>query len=105
MTLTLEAAAESGLRLAIQRQLDGQPLWRSVGGWIDFDATTFEDAGVAGGETYHYRLRVMDAAGNRSAWSASETVTVLPTRPPREPQPLQVRASILFVSSDVLLLL
>jgi len=45
-------------------------------------ATSFQDTGLTANTTYRYRVRAIDAAGNRSNYSAITTATTLNTPPP-----------------------
>ena len=76
--LTWAAAADDpGLVYQVQRQSDESPMWRNLGVWSEPDVTTFEDETVReSGQTYRYRVRAMDAAGNRSAWSEKREITL-----------------------------
>ena len=65
----------SGVSISVQRRTDGRPLWRGVSGWLA-DATQYRDATVTAARRYHFRLRAMDGAGNRSDWSAELTVDI-----------------------------
>lgn len=65
----------SGASVAVQRRIEGSPLWLGVSGWAE-GATGFTDQTVISGETYHYRLRAMDGAGNRGDWSTEQSIAV-----------------------------
>lgn len=76
--LTWQAAIDdSGLTYQVQRQSDGSPMWRSIGGWSEPDVAMYTDSTVREpGQTYRYRIRAMDAAGNRSDWSEEREITL-----------------------------
>src|SRR5204862_272062 len=47
--------------------------------------TSFADTGLSAAPTYSYTVAARDAAGNTSANSASESVTIADTTPPTTP--------------------
>jgi len=60
----------SGVSYLVQRQVSGSPLWLGISGWIEGNAAPqFVDSDVPPGQSYSYRVRAMDGAGNRSDWS------------------------------------
>jgi predicted phage tail protein len=64
--------AEPTIRVQVQRQqVGGSPAWASVSDWLA--QSTWDDRTAQPGASYRYRLRAMDALGNRSAWSAVRT--------------------------------
>jgi fibronectin type 3 domain-containing protein len=61
-------------------------------GTVPWDSQSYKDTTVTGGQTYHYTVKAVDAAGNRS--QASNTVTVTSsTTPPPAPTNLQARVA------------
>lgn len=69
-------AGDPDLRILVQRRIAGERAWRSLGGWLEPGLTAYTDAGLTPGRTYEYRLRAMDPGGNRSGFSAVETIAV-----------------------------
>ncbi|WP_327354631.1 fibronectin type III domain-containing protein [Streptomyces sp. NBC_01304] len=55
--------------------------WTTISGSDPFTGTTFTDAPPATGETYHYRIRAFDQAGNGSPNSAEQQVVSLNSGP------------------------
>lgn len=67
---------EPGVRFLLQRRVEGTILWRSLTGW-EPGMTSFTDAAVFPKESYIYRLRAMDAVGNKgTVWSAELRVDI-----------------------------
>lgn len=80
VTLAWQAAAgDPDLAILVQRRRVGERAWRSLGGWLPPGDLNYVDLGVRAGQSYEYRLRAMDGAGNRSVDSSPvESVAVPP---------------------------
>lgn len=77
MTVTWIAdAGDPDLAILIQRRRQGTLAWRSLGGWLETGTLVYLDEGLGAGETYEYRLRAMDATGNRSGFSTVESISL-----------------------------
>ena len=74
LSLTWQAIpGESDVQVQVQRRQGATGAWLAISGWVT--GTTYVDAAVKTSTQYSYRLRAMDALGNRGAWS---TVSVSP---------------------------
>jgi hypothetical protein len=62
---------EPDVRFQVQRQQVGSAAWLAVSGWLS--DVTYVDNSAQEGVSYRYRLRAMDALGNRGAWSMVQT--------------------------------
>jgi len=62
------------LTCLVQRSRAGAAVWTNLSGWLARGVYTYADATRAAGETYDYRLRVMDARGRLNNSFNVETV-------------------------------
>lgn len=62
------------LACLVQRSPAGAGQWSSLSGWLARGVYTYDDTTRAAGETYDYRLRVMDAGGRLNNFFNVETL-------------------------------
>ena len=61
--------------------LQGATGWQPLGG-DNLTATTYRHADLVAGVTYHYHVRIIDAAGEKGPWSKIVSATVLAPQSP-----------------------
>jgi hypothetical protein len=68
------ASPIADLTCLVQRSVVGAAAWTGISGWLPRGVYDYADAARAAGESYDYRLRIMDARGRQNTSFLVETV-------------------------------